>query len=225
MLGACPVEPGGRTSGPRAQRLSGVNMTSSMVQRRDGAGRSIAVIGTGRVGRAVGSALAAAGYPVVYGSRRPGGDSIGVAEAVEGGDVVVVATPPDAAADLAREHGEALAGKLILDATNNVMGSPANASESFAEHAPKCRYVRAFNTLGTEVLTDPIFDGEPADMYFSCAQADRPAVDELITAVGLRPVYVGEQSYDLVDGVMRLWLTLAMREGHGRNMAFRMVTR
>ncbi|GAB2550008.1 NADPH-dependent F420 reductase [Nocardia heshunensis] len=198
-------------------------MTSTSVQHA--ARTSVAVIGTGRVGRAVGAALAQAGYPVVYGSRHPSADSVGIAEAVASGDVVLVATPPAAAADFARAHGDSLAGKLILDATNDVMGTPANASASFAEHAPKCRYARAFNTLGTEIITDPIFDGEPADMYFSCAQADRPQVDELVTAVGLRPVYVGEQAHDVVDGVMRLWLTLAMGQGHGRNLAFRMVTR
>ncbi|AYF77308.1 hypothetical protein D7D52_29720 [Nocardia yunnanensis] len=188
------------------------------------AGR-IAVIGAGKVGRAVGSALREGGYRVVYGSRRVGEGRLAVGEAVGVGDVVVVATPPQVARELAREHGEAFAGKLVLDATNDVLGTPANASAAFAEFAPGTRYARVFNTVGTEVLVDPIFDGEAADMFYSCAEGDRREVEDIVNAVGLRPVYVGEQAYDIVDGVMRLWLTLAMRQGHGRNMAFRMVTR
>ncbi|MGF6881405.1 putative dinucleotide-binding enzyme [Nocardia sp. GAS34] len=187
--------------------------------------RNIAIIGTGRVGRAVGAALTAAGYRVAYGSRTPGAGSLGVTEALVGSDVIVVATPPAAARDFARDHGSALAGTLVLDATNDVMAVPANAAAAFAEHAPKSRYARVFNSVGTEVLIDPLFDGDPADMYYSCAPADQTQVDELITAVGLRPVYVGDQAYDVVDGVMRLWLTLAMGQGHGRDIAFRLVTR
>lgn len=37
--------------------------------------------------------------------------------------------------------------------------------------------------------------------------------------------FVGEQRYDIVDGVMRLWLTLAMGQNLDRNIAFRMLTR
>lgn len=186
---------------------------------------NIAVIGTGRVGRAVGSALAAAGHRVVYGSRTPAAGSVSVSEAVAGGDAILVAIPPEAVADFARNNGDAMAGKLVLDATNRVVDVPAHAADTFAEHAPDCRYVRAFNCLGAEVFADPTFDGAPADLFFSCAQEDQSAVEELITAVGLRPVYVGANSYDVVDGVMRLWLTLAMGQNLGRDLAFRMVTR
>ncbi|MFF2557526.1 NADPH-dependent F420 reductase [Nocardia sp. NPDC058058] len=193
--------------------------------RADGVRRaSVAVIGTGRVGRAVGYALASAGHCVGYGSRTPGRDSFSVADAVAGGAAVLVAIPPHAVADFAREHATALAGKLVLDATNDVPGTPANAAATFAEFAPDCRYARAFNSLGAEIFQQPIIDGAPADMFFSCAESDRGEVETLISAVGLRPVYVGE-NHEVVDGVMRLWLTLAMSRNLGRDLAFRMVTR
>ncbi|WP_067569901.1 NADPH-dependent F420 reductase [Nocardia acidivorans] len=186
---------------------------------------SVAVIGTGRVGRAVGFALARSGHRVVYGSRTPGRDSFGIGDAVIGGDVVLVAIPPRAVADFARDHAAAMAGKLVLDATNDVLGTPANAAATFAEFAPEARYVRAFNSLGAEIFENPVVDGAPADLFFSAAEADRAQVEELITAAGLRPIYVGPDNHDLVDGVMRLWLNLAMARNFGRDLAFRVVTR
>jgi 8-hydroxy-5-deazaflavin:NADPH oxidoreductase len=127
----------------------------------------------------------------------------------------------------AREHGRALAGKLVLDAGNRVggpVGMPAHSAAAYAEHAPGSRYARVFNTLGVENLAEPDFDGTPADMFFSCAPADRPVVEDLVAGVGLRPVYVGEGQQDVVDGVLRLWIALAIGQRLGRRLAFRMLT-
>jgi 8-hydroxy-5-deazaflavin:NADPH oxidoreductase len=44
-------------------------------------------------------------------------------------------------------------------------------------------------------------------------------------AVGLRPMYVGDGQQDVVDGAMRLWFALAFAQGHGRNLAFRILER
>ncbi|WP_330182912.1 NAD(P)-binding domain-containing protein [Nocardia sp. NBC_01503] len=205
--------------------MCSIHLQGPRFRAEGGPKANVAVIGTGRVGRAVGLALAKAGHCVVYGSRTPGRESFGVAAAVAGGDAVLVAIPPRAVADFARDNADALAGKLVLDATNDVLGSPANAAALFAEFAPQCRYARAFNSLGAEIFENPMVDGAPADMFFSCAEADREQVEELITDVGLRPIYVGPENYELVDGVMRLWLTLAMARNFGRDLAFRVVTR
>ncbi|MRH90760.1 hypothetical protein GFY24_25530 [Nocardia sp. SYP-A9097] len=149
---------------------------------------SVAVIGTGRVGRALGFALASKGHCVVYGSRTPGRDSFSIADAVIGGDAVLVAIPPRAVADFARDNARALAGKLVLDATDNVTGTPAKAAATFAEFAPTCRYV-ALGSLGAEIFEDPVVDGAPAELSFSCVEQDRAEVAELIADIGLRPIY------------------------------------
>jgi predicted dinucleotide-binding enzyme len=193
-----------------------------------------AVVGTGFIGGTLGRAFARAGHPTVFGSRHPDTDTVAddsgattttVADAVAAADTVVLAVPAAAVEGLLAAHGSALAGKLVVDAANTVTGPVAHHADLVHRLAPGARYARAFNTLGGENLADPVFDGVPADLFYSAPDGDRPALDSLITAVGLRPVYVGEGQQDTVDGVLRLWFALAAGQGHGRHLAFRTLTR
>lgn len=191
-----------------------------------------AVIGTGFIGGTLGRAFAKAGIPTVFGSRHPEDTSVAedsgatvttIEDAVAQADTVVLAQPSDAVADFLRGHD--LAGKLVVDATNNVGASVANHHAAVTLHAPDARYARAFNTLGGENFANPDFDGVKADLFFSAAEQDRATVAELIEAVGLRPMYLGDNQQDTVDGVLRLWFALAVAQGHGRHLAFRTLTR
>lgn len=195
---------------------------------------NIAVIGTGFIGGTLGRAFARAGHPTVFGSRTPDTDSAAqdsgattaaVSDAIAHADVVVLALPATAVGELLATHGPALAGKLVVDAANNVGAPVAHHAGLVARHAPGARYARAFNTLGGENLAEPDFDGTRADMYYSAPESDRATLDALITAVGLRPQYLGDQQQDTVDGVLRLWFALAVAQGHGRHLAFRTLTR
>lgn len=189
----------------------------------------IAVIGTGFIGGILGRSLARAGHSVTFGSRRP--DTADVAEgteipvtslgeALEGADAVILALPAAAVAGLAEEHGAALEGKLVIDATNK-MGQPT--ANSRAALPAGVRYARAFNTLGGENMADPVFADGRADMFFSSPEADRAVVEDIIGAVGLRPVYLGADKEELLDAVFRLWITLAMEQGRGRRLALRLL--
>lgn len=194
---------------------------------------TIAVIGTGFIGGTVGRAFARAGHATVFGSRRPGdtvaadsgASTASIADAIGRGDTVLLALPASAVEDVLRDHGDALAGKLVIDAANNVGKPVAHHAELVARYAPGARYARAFNTLGGENFADPDFAGTPADLFYSAPAGDRALLDDLITAVGLRPMYLGENQQDTVDGVLRLWFALAVGQGHGRNLAFHTLTR
>jgi predicted dinucleotide-binding enzyme len=181
-----------------------------------------AVIGTGNIGGTLGRAFARGGIPTVFGSRQP---SDSIAEAVAQAEVVLLALPAGAVEDFLRTHGPALSGKLVIDAANNVGGAVANHAQLVASLAPGARYARAFNTLGWENFENPAFDGVPADLFYSCLTGDRDTLDAHIAAVGLRPMYCGEDQHDTVDAVLRLWFTLAIGQKHGRNLAFRTLTR
>jgi predicted dinucleotide-binding enzyme len=123
----------------------------------------IAVIGAGTIGRTLGGKWEAAGHEVVYGVRHPGGpETASVADAVPGADVVLMAVPGAAAKDVLASLGPALAGKVVIDATNDVQGSgKLHALDELAEGAHP---VRAFNTLGWENFADPIVAGVQADL-------------------------------------------------------------
>src|SRR5260370_23320340 len=122
----------------------------------------IAVIGTGKVGGTLGQRWRAAGHDVAYGSRAGSGDGPGGAavmtagEALGGADVVVLAVPGGAVAEIVAANSAALAGKVVVDAANR-MGEPeGNSRAAITAAAPDARYVRAFNTSAGRIsLTRP----------------------------------------------------------------------
>lgn len=143
-----------------------------------------------------------------------------VGEALAGAEVVILAVPGRAVADLVADLESALVGTLVIDATNK-MGEPV--SNSRAALPEGVRYARAFNTLGGENMADPVFADGPADMFFSAPEADRTAVETVIDGVGLRPIYVGEDEEELIDSIFRLWIALVVKQGRGRRLALRLL--
>jgi len=189
----------------------------------------IAVIGTGFIGGVLGRSLARAGHDVAFGSRHPDDDDVvedtaatvaPIGDALSGADVVVLAVPGAAVAGVAAEQGDALAGRLVIDATNQMGRDVANARAALPANV---RYARAFNTLGGENMAEPNFADGPADMFFSAPDADRETVARVIEGVGLRPVYLGEDQEALVDALFQIWVTLAMKQGRGRRLALRVI--
>ncbi len=188
----------------------------------------IAIIGTGFIATTLGRALVGAGHQVTFGSRHPGDDTVdvpgtrvtSVADALDGADPVILAIPGPAVAELASSHEAALAGRLVIDATNRMGEAVANSRGALPATV---RYARAFNALGGENFADPVFADGRADLFFSAPEGDRARVEEIIGAVGLRPVYVGEDQEALIDALFQLWITLALKQGRGRRLALRLL--
>jgi predicted dinucleotide-binding enzyme len=186
----------------------------------------IAVIGTGNIGGTLGERWRAAGHDVTYGSRSagnggPGGAPIAaVADAVAGAEVVLLAVPGPAAADVIRANGTGLDGKVLIDAVNRMGEAEVNSHAAAAADAPGAHYARAFNTLGWENFADPL---PGTQLFFAADPAARAATEELIRAVGIEPVFVGDaKAARTVDGLLSLWFTLAQQYGN-RKLAFRTV--
>ncbi len=144
---------------------------------------TVALIGTGNVGAALGQRFALRGHQIVYGSRDPaaadvrelvattghGAVAVSPAEAAARSDIIVLAVPWSAAEDVVRTLGE-LTGKIIVDPTNpRVMASDGFAdypiedsnAERIARLAPGAHVVKAFSTLGAETMLDPKLAGSP----------------------------------------------------------------
>ena len=171
----------------------------------------IAVIGTGNVGSALGGSLARAGHDVTFAARdaaksarvaeQAGGTSAhDPAAAASGADVVILAVPFTAIADVATELAPVIGGKVVIDPTNplnpdysglTTAGGPSGA-ERLAERLPGANVVKAFNTLFATVQADPEALGTTVDALIA---ADDPGaaetVDALATSIGFRPVNVG----------------------------------
>jgi predicted dinucleotide-binding enzyme len=197
---------------------------------------NVAVIGAGNVGGTLGRAFARAGHKVTFGVRDPadgraeavvadsGADVGRVADALFGAEVVVLALPGNMIEAFLRQHAAALESLLIVDAANRIGGpGPAHSRDAVLAAVPTARYARAFNTVGWENFAEPRFGDTAADLFYSADEADRPLVEALISAVGLRPAYVGADQHDVVDGVLRLWFALAVGQQRGRRLAFRVL--
>ena len=188
----------------------------------------IAVIGTGNVGRTLGGRWRSAGHEVVYGSRGasdqgPDGAAVmEVGDALAEAEVVVLAVPGSAVAEVAGAHGPALQYKVVIDAANRVGEDELNSRAAIVAAAPRAVYARAFNSLGWENYAEP---PPGAALFYAADPAARPAVEELITAVGLEPVFLGDaDARGTVDALLPLWFALVTQRGGNRKLALRLVT-
>jgi hypothetical protein len=182
----------------------------------------IAVLGAGRVGRTLGGKWEDAGHHVVYGVRRPGEPgTAAIADAVTDAEVVVLAVPGAVAKEVISTLGAHLAGKVVVDATNDVRGpGKLHALDQLVDGAHP---VRAFNTLGWEIFADPIVAGVRADLLYAAEEGvAKDTAETLIRDVGLEPVWLGGvDAFDIADSVTFLWFTLQRKLG--RRLAFKVL--
>jgi 8-hydroxy-5-deazaflavin:NADPH oxidoreductase len=192
------------------------------------AGMRIAVIGKGKIGGTLGSKWSGAGHDVVYGARDGSGEGPGgapvrsIGDAIAAAEVVVLAVPGQVVPDVVGDNGAALAGKVVIDAVNRMGAGAFDSRALIAAAAPTARYVRAFNSLGWENFADPI----PGSALFFAADPEAQALaEELISAVGLEPVLVGDaDAVGTVDGLLPLWFALVKQNGGNRKVALRVVS-
>lgn len=195
----------------------------------------IGIIGAGNIGSTLGRKWAAAGHAVKFGVRNPDdakydklhdiGAVVSIGAAAGFSEVVVLALPGAAIPAFAAEHGQLLAGKILIDATNNMRAAEMNSLAILAEKAPEAQLVRAFNMLGWENFAEPEIAGTQIDLFFCGAPSARHTAERLISDMGLRPVYIGDiDTAATLDSMTRLWFALAIGQGYGRRTAFKMLS-
>ena len=174
----------------------------------------IGVIGSGRVGGTVGELWVRAGHKVMFSSldlehdkalaaRLGTGARAGTSkEAAAFGEVLLIAVPYAALPQVGRDLGDALKGKIVLDACNPI---PARDGEMAIEarakgtgvaspqFLPGARLVRAFNCVGyTSMKSEAHRAGEKLGIPLA---GDDPAALKvavrLVEDAGFEPVVVG----------------------------------
>jgi predicted dinucleotide-binding enzyme len=109
----------------------------------------------------------------------------------------------------------------VIDAVNRIGAPEFDSRALIAAAAPSARYVRAFNSLGWENFADP---APGVNLFFASDPAARAPAEELISAVGLEPAFVGDaDATPTVDGLLPLWFALVRQNGGNRKLALRMV--
>lgn len=176
--------------------------------------KTIAMIGAGDMGQALGNLWAAAGYHMIFATRNPdeldavveaaghGAEAASVAEAVARADIITLAVPYKAEPSIAEKYGGAMKGKVLVNVDNALEyrdGEIAKEAEAVGEAVYSARlfegtrFIRAFNLKAAYSFPDP---GEVASADFRMPwttndESVRPIAEKLIRATGGTPVYEG----------------------------------
>jgi predicted dinucleotide-binding enzyme len=146
---------------------------------------------------------------------------LAVGDALKDADVVLLAVPGQVVPDVVREQSAALDGKIVIDAVNRMGAAEFDSRALIADAAPQARYVRAFNSLGWENFASPL---PGANLFFAADPGARTVAEELISAVGLEPAFVGDPGATaIVDALLPLWFALVKLNGGNRRVALRIV--
>jgi hypothetical protein len=202
---------------------------------------NIAILGAGNIAGALGKKWIEAGNNVVFGVRNRNSPKAvalknyladraelsEIPQAIAAAEIVLFATSWAAVTEIAAANAAALPHKIIIDATNNFGGEVVSSIPTLTNQAPGAQVFRAFNALGWENFTNPVYGSVMVDLFYCGADsAGRENVEALIRQVGLRPVYLGGlEMLPVADALGSLWVTLAFRRGWGRGIALKLLER
>lgn len=194
---------------------------------------NIGILGSGKVGGAIGKGLAKRGHSVTFASRDPAGAKqallseapnaqvAGLQETVAGSDLLVIAIPwnvlPEAFQGL-----NGLEGKILLDATNRFGNFERSAGEDLAALVPGAKVVKAFNTIGFDHMDGPQFAQKPSMLVAGDDLGAKRQVMQLSEELGFEAVDAGPlSSAAALEALARAWVGLSRTLG--RNFAFRVL--
>jgi predicted dinucleotide-binding enzyme len=196
------------------------------------------VLGSGEVGQALAKGLAAAGYGVHIGTRRPGklaafSKKTGIPDAsfkdvAAWAEAIVLAVKGTAALEVVELAGpKNFQGKLVVDTTNPISDDPpqdgvlhyfTGPNESLMERLqaahPKAAFVKAFNSVGADLMVHPAINGGPPTMFY-CGN-DAPAktvVAKILEQFGWEGADMGGAiAARAIEPLAQLWCIPGFRE-------------
>jgi predicted dinucleotide-binding enzyme len=179
----------------------------------------IGIVGAGMIGSTVAKLWVDAGHDVRLASRHPNELEPLVArlgkratagtpvDAATFGDVVMLTVPLRALPDLARELGQSLVGKVVLDTSNAYEKRDGQAAGDAARHPqgsagwaaamfPGSRWVKAFNTVYFKTLESEAHrTGDQVGIPLASDDAEAlETAAQLVKDAGFDPVVVGALS-------------------------------
>ena len=196
-----------------AAALTAFPFAARMTMAAEGRKWKIGIIGSGHVGRALGTVWAKAGNEVMFSSRDLDNDrkiaaEVGAnaragtpKEAAAFGQVILFAIPYSAFPDLIKSFGASLSGKVVINASNPfpqrdgdiaTQARDKGAGVFDVQLLPGTHVVRAFNAVGSARMASAHED--PGKIGMPIAGDDKKAIEvtaQLVREVGFAPVVVG----------------------------------
>jgi predicted dinucleotide-binding enzyme len=208
-----------------------------------GADMKFAIIGSGNVGAAIARAVTDAGHDAIVAdpseeslrtiaSNVPVGTTVSNVEAITGVDVVVLAVPFAAVADIVASLRDELAGKIVIDVTNPLAADLSglvtdgdSGAELVARAAPEARVVKAFNTVFAGNQATASVDGTQLDGFVASDDSEaKQTVIDLLAAIGFRPIDVGGLSVSrYLEGMGFINIALNARNGWSWQSGWKLV--
>jgi 8-hydroxy-5-deazaflavin:NADPH oxidoreductase len=155
---------------------------------------SVSILGTGNMGQAISGIVTKGGNTVETFNQ-------GDADKPVTGDVVILAVPYPAVADVLATRGDQLAGKVVVDITNPldfetfdslVVPADSSAAAEIAAALPQSTVLKAFNTTLAGTLVSGTVGGVPTTVLIAGDDAEaKTLLAGVITSGGLRAVDAG----------------------------------
>lgn len=203
----------------------------------------IAIIGTGNVGGSLATKWAKSGHEINLGVQdlsnfkgkelltNPNTQVFSVKEAVKKSEVILIATPAPAAVEVAKSLGDTT-GKIIIDSMNIVMGrGPAGfktTAEAILAHTQTRDVVKCFNTTGFNNMQNPLYGNQALDLFVAGnSKNGKEIAKQLAKDAGFAECYDvgGNDRFELMEQFAWFWINLAMVQGQGREIGFKLLKR
>ncbi|MFO0679213.1 MAG: NAD(P)-binding domain-containing protein [Polyangiaceae bacterium] len=209
----------------------------------------VAILGSGVVGDALGDGFLRYGHDVMRGTRDPDklrawktarGEKAKVgtfAEAAAFADFAVLAVKGTVAETVLASCGDALDGKVVLDATNPIADTPpvdgvlaffTGPNDSLLERLqkarPKVRLVKAFSCVGNAFMVNPDFGGQRPTMFI-CGDDDdaKDTARHVLKTFGWETEDMGKSTAArAIEPLCMLWCIPGLT-GRGWSHAFKML--
>lgn len=203
----------------------------------------IAIIGHGNVGGTLAKGWAKAGHMITIGAREPDDQSVielasahqqiqatTIESAVDQAEVVLVAIPAPAVLNLTESIHD-FEGKIIIDATNSVFEGPRGfrTGAEAIKAITGCEHVaKGFNTTGFENMANPVYGNTRLDMFTAGdSQKAKDTIKKLAKDLGFENCYDfgGDNKFTLIEQFAMAWINLAIMQGEGRDIGFKVLRR
>jgi len=203
----------------------------------------IAIIGTGNVGSALATAWSKKGHEIHLGvndtNQFKGKKLLSnsnttlhiIPEAVKNSKVILIATPAPAAVEVTKSLGDTN-GKIILDAMNIVMGKGpigfSNTSDAIIASTSTQDVIKIFNTTGFNNMENPVYGKDSIDMFMAGnSKLGKETARQLALDAGFAECYDvgGNDKFPLMESFAFFWINLAMMQGLGREIGFKLLRR